>query len=84
MAFSEGGNAFIGNFDYAFGQRVGTKDLSPSVASVTFFMYQGMFAAITPALIFGSVAERVKLVPCLLFVFLWTTIVYDPVAYWVK
>lgn len=46
-------------------------------------MYQGMFAAITPALIFGSVAERVKFIPCIIFVFIWTTIVYDPVAYWV-
>lgn len=83
LAFSEYGNAVIGDFYYAGGRHIGSKPLSPSVSSITFFMYQGMFAAITPALIFGSVAERVKFVPSIVFVVFWTTIVYDPVAYWV-
>lgn len=41
-----------------------------------------MFACITPALIIGSSAERVRLLPTLVFVLIWTTVVYDPVAYW--
>jgi Amt family ammonium transporter len=46
-------------------------------------MYQGMFAIITPALISGAVAERVRFGPYCLFVFLWATLVYDPLAHWV-
>lgn len=84
LAFSESGSPFIGDFQYFGGRGVGTKPLSPSVSSIAFFMYQGMFAAITPALIFGSVAERIKFIPSLVFVFVWTTVVYDPIAYWVR
>jgi Amt family ammonium transporter len=46
-------------------------------------MYQGMFAIITPALISGAFAERVKFGPYCLFIFLWATLVYDPLAHWV-
>eukprot|EP01103_Thecamoeba_quadrilineata_P014971 TRINITY_DN4597_c0_g1_i1.p1 TRINITY_DN4597_c0_g1~~TRINITY_DN4597_c0_g1_i1.p1 ORF type:complete len:332 (+),score=38.68 TRINITY_DN4597_c0_g1_i1:134-1129(+) len=41
-----------------------------------------MFAAITPALIFGAAAERLRLIPCIVFIFLWTTLSYDFIAYW--
>jgi ammonium transporter, Amt family len=46
-------------------------------------MYQGMFAIITPALISGAVAERIRFGPYCLFIFLWATLVYDPLAHWV-
>ena len=46
-------------------------------------MYQGMFAIITPALISGAVAERIRFGPYCLFILLWATIVYDPLAHWV-
>jgi Amt family ammonium transporter len=46
-------------------------------------MYQGMFAIITPALISGAIAERVRFGPYLLFILLWSTLVYDPLAHWV-
>lgn len=46
-------------------------------------MYQGMFAIITPALISGAIAERIRFGPYCLFVLLWATLVYDPVAHWV-
>jgi ammonium transporter len=46
-------------------------------------MFQGMFAIITPALISGAVAERVKFGPYCLFILLWATLVYDPLAHWV-
>jgi ammonium transporter len=46
-------------------------------------MYQGMFAIITPALISGAVAERIRFGPYCLFILLWSTLVYDPLAHWV-
>jgi ammonium transporter len=46
-------------------------------------MYQGMFAIITPALISGAVAERVRFGPYCLFILLWSALVYDPLAHWV-
>ena len=46
-------------------------------------MYQGMFAIITPALISGAFAERIRFGPYCLFIFLWATLVYDPLAHWV-
>jgi Amt family ammonium transporter len=46
-------------------------------------MYQGMFAIITPALISGALAERIKFGPYCLFVLLWSALVYDPLAHWV-
>jgi ammonium transporter len=46
-------------------------------------MYQGMFAIITPALISGAVAERIRFGPYCLFLLLWSTLVYDPLAHWV-
>jgi Amt family ammonium transporter len=46
-------------------------------------MYQGMFAIITPALISGALAERVRFGPYCLFILLWATLVYDPLAHWV-
>ncbi|RKO90771.1 ammonium transporter AmtB-like domain-containing protein, partial [Blyttiomyces helicus] len=85
LAFSESGGAFIGDFAHGGLEGVGAQGLlltAPQVPSVLYAMYQLMFATITPALIFGSVAERIRLVPAMLFVFLWATVVYDPVAYW--
>jgi Amt family ammonium transporter len=46
-------------------------------------MFQGMFAIITPALISGAFAERIRFGPYCLFIFLWATLVYDPLAHWV-
>jgi len=46
-------------------------------------MYQGMFAIITPALISGALAERIRFGPFCLFILLWATLVYDPLAHWV-
>ena len=46
-------------------------------------MFQGMFAIITPALISGAVAERIRFKPYCLFLLLWVTLVYCPLAHWV-
>ncbi|RKO89493.1 ammonium transporter AmtB-like domain-containing protein [Blyttiomyces helicus] len=85
LAFSESGSAFIGDFAHGGLKDVGAQAMmlpAPQVPSIAYSMYQLMFATITPALIFGSVAERVRLLPAMIFVFLWATVVYDPAAYW--
>jgi len=58
-----------------------TGALPTGVPELAFVMFQGKFAIITPALIVGSVAERVKFGPFILFMLIWSTIVYCPVAY---
>ena len=61
-----------------------TVDAAPTgVPELLFAMFQMMFAIITPALIVGAIAERVKFSAWCLFVVLWATIVYDPVCHWV-
>ena len=85
LSFSETGSPFVGNFDYAGLSRVDLAPLeltAPQVPGVAFSMYQLQFAGITAAIIFGSVAERFRVLPALVFAFFWTTFVYDIVAYW--
>ena len=85
LAFSPG-NAFIGSLDYIGLQGVGLTDSHPNAATIPhqlFMMYQGMFAIITPALITGAFAERKKFSTYLVFLVLWATLVYDPIAHWV-
>lgn len=55
----------------------------PTIPHQGFMMFQGMFAVITPALIIGAFAERIRFVPFCVFSLLWTTLVYDPMAHWV-
>ena len=59
------------------------KSVKAGVPELLFAMFQMMFAIITPALIVGAIAERVKFSAWCLFVILWATFVYDPVAHWV-
>ncbi|TPX50916.1 hypothetical protein SeLEV6574_g00637 [Synchytrium endobioticum] len=53
-----------------------------AVPTVTFYLQQGMVAALAVSIIFGAVAERIRLVPGIIFVVIWTTAVYDVAAYW--
>lgn len=55
----------------------------PTIPHLVFAIFQCMFAVITPALITGAFAERVRFAPFLLFSFLWAVIVYNPVCHWV-
>jgi Amt family ammonium transporter len=85
MVFAEG-NAFVGDFRYLFLNGVGVTpnaDYAPTIPQQTFMIYQLMFAIITPALISGAYAERMKFKSMLLFTVLWTTIVYFPMAHMV-
>ena len=83
LAFGTG-STFIGNLDH-FGMI--NVDVEPSpgssrIPSLLFAIYQAMFATITPVIAFGASAERGRLGPLLVLVFVWTTIVYDPIAHW--
>jgi Amt family ammonium transporter len=75
------------NKDTYYGKIVTTGDTTGAgdtgVPELLFAMFQMMFAIITPALIIGAIAERVKFSAWCLFVVLWATLVYDPVAHWV-
>ncbi|HEX4749740.1 MAG TPA: ammonium transporter [Bryobacteraceae bacterium] len=85
LAFAEG-NSFIGGFSYFFLNNVGTApnaDYGATVPHETYMIYQLMFAIITPALISGAFAERIKFSAMLLFTCLWSTIVYFPMAHMV-
>jgi Amt family ammonium transporter len=87
LAFGPSLGGFIGNLDW-----LGLKDVSatePSTAYATtvphqaFMIFQGMFAIITPALIIGAFAERMKFSAFIIFIVAWVTIVYAPIAHWV-
>ena len=85
LVFHEG-TRFIGNLGYLFLRGVGgtpNPDYAATIPQQTFMVYQLMFAIITPALITGAFAERMKFKAMLLFMVLWTFIVYDPMAHMV-
>ena len=84
LAFGPDHGGIIGGLSYAFMNGV---DLAPragdSIPHMLFFAYQMMFAIITPALISGAYAERLKFSAYALFTVLWATLIYDPLAHWV-
>ena len=82
LSFGDGG-WFTGGFDKAFFAGVERGALSGTVPESVFAMFQLTFAIITPALVFGGVAERLKFSSMLWFSGLWLTLVYFPVAHWV-
>lgn len=83
LAFSDGGsaNAFIGGFDKVFLAGVTVDSLQGSIPEVLFFLFMLLFAAITPAIIVGAFAERMKFAAVLVFMVLWFTINYVPMAH---
>ena len=85
IAFGDGGNAnaWYGGFDKAFLSGVDFKALKGSIPETVFAMFQLTFAIITPALVIGAYAERVRFSGMLLFSLLWLLLVYCPVAHWV-
>ena len=84
LSFS-GSNAYIGNFDLLGLKNVALtpRDANSTVPHLLFMAYQATFAIITPALISGAVVERIKFLPYLIFISLWSLLVYCPVAHWV-
>ncbi|MGC1156983.1 MAG: ammonium transporter [Acidobacteriaceae bacterium] len=85
LAFGTG-NAFIGGLHNAFMHGVGLNpdpDYAPTIPAQTYMIYQLMFAIITPALITGAFAERMKFSAMCLFLALWAIVVYSPMAHMV-
>lgn len=85
LAYSQYGTTFIGSYDYMGFSGVNIYSVfltDPSVSAIVFALYQLQFAMVTPAIIFGSVTERIRLLPIAIFIFCWSTLVYDVVAYW--
>ncbi|CAO3677370.1 unnamed protein product [Umbelopsis ramanniana] len=85
LTFSETGGPFIGDTAHFLLRGVG---IAPHVTAQTipagcFMIFQMMFACLTPALAFGSAAERMSLGPAIVFLFVWSTLVYDVITYWV-
>lgn len=86
LSFGPDIKGIIGGLDWIGLNSVGltpNPDYAPTVPHMAFMIYQAMFAVITPALISGAIAERMKFSAYILFVLLWTTVVYDPIAHWV-
>ena len=84
LAFGKG-NAFIGGLDWAFLKDVGqtASSYSATIPHLAFMMFQAMFAIITPALIVGAFAERMKFSAFIAFTVLWLTFVYAPICHMV-
>jgi Amt family ammonium transporter len=81
---SQGG--FIGGFDWLFYNNVPfneSLDYAPTIPGVTFATYQMMFAVITPLLITGAFAERVKWSAFVVFILVWSIFIYYPLAHWI-
>lgn len=86
LAFGPDFHGIIGNLSFAGLKGVGplpNPDYAATIPHGVFMIFQMMFAVITPALIIGAYAERVKFPAFLLFTILWATFVYDPLAHWV-
>ncbi len=81
LVFGVTDNLWIGNFDFAFLYDV--TDLDGDIPGMAFVAFQMMFAVITPALITGATADRLKFGSYALFIALWSLLVYVPVAKWV-
>ncbi|CBE68741.1 MAG: ammonium transporter [Candidatus Methylomirabilis oxygeniifera] len=86
LAFGPDTGGIIGSLDWVGLRGVGldpNPDYAATIPHQAFMIYQMMFAAITPALITGAIAERMKFSAFLLFTILWATLIYDPLAHWV-
>ena len=82
LAFGNDVGGFVGGLNYAFLNGVGVEP-SGSIPHMVFMLFQGMFAIITPALISGAIAERMKFSTYCVFILAWATLVYDPICHWV-
>src|SRR3989344_8988821 len=86
LSFGPDIKGLIGNLDWAMLQGVGLEpnaDYAATIPHQLFMIFQMMFAVITPALILGAFAERMKFSAFLVFTVLWATFVYDPVCHMV-
>jgi Amt family ammonium transporter len=87
LVFGPSANGIIGDFSLVGLNNIGVhtvnQALAPDIPELLFFAFQLKFAAITPALIIGACAERIKFRSLLIFIVLWSTLIYAPIAHWV-
>lgn len=85
LAFGPDVGHFIGNFDYVMLKSIALKpsEIAPNISHQLFATFQMMFACLTPALITGAFAERFKFKSFVIFLLLWSTFIYCPLAHWV-
>ncbi len=85
LAFADGGSwqAWIGGTSKFFVAGAGTQTLNGDIPEIVFFMFQMTFAIITPALIVGGFAERMKFSAMLWFSALWLVLIYTPICHWI-
>ncbi|KAI8288239.1 Ammonium transporter 1 [Colletotrichum sp. SAR11_59] len=84
LTFSHTAGAFIGDLaNFGFRNVLARPSVgSDRLPDLLFAVYQGMFSCITVALATGAVAERGRMLPCVIFMFIWATVIYDPIACW--
>ena len=86
LAFGTDHGSLIGGLDWLGLNGVGQEpnaDYAATIPALVFMAFQLMFAIITPALISGAIAERMRFPAFVLFILLWATLIYDPLAHWV-
>ncbi len=86
LAFGKDHWGIIGSLDWVGLRHVGllpNPDYSATIPHQAFMIFQAMFAIITPALITGAFAERIRFKSFVIFTILWATLVYDPICHWV-
>ena len=86
LVFGPSIHGFIGDFSLIGLNNIGIHAVSPyapEIPELLFFAFQLKFAAITPALIIGACAERIRFRSLLIFIVLWSTFIYSPIAHWV-
>jgi Amt family ammonium transporter len=83
LAFGTSQGGFIGGFEHFFMSGIGVDSVSGSIPTLIFALFQMTFAAITVALVLGSVVDRMKFSSWIVFTFLWVTFIYCPIAHWV-
>jgi Amt family ammonium transporter len=86
LVFAPSHNGFIGGLDWLFFNNVpftSSLDYAPTIPGVTFASYQMMFAVITPLLITGAFAERLKWSAFFVFIIAWSLLIYYPLAHWI-
>ncbi len=86
MSFGPDISGFVGDLSFVGLKGVGAApnpDYAPTIPHMVFMIYQCMFAVITPALMTGTFAERMRFAPFLVFSVLWAVLVYNPICHWV-
>lgn len=83
MAFSDRASSFIGTLEYAFFRNMFNASLDDgTVPEISNAIFESMFCYVTSALMIGSLADRGRILPAVVFIFVWSTLVYDPIACW--